>query len=245
MRPETSGFSKASHEYDRGRPGYPADAVSFVVSTAGLGPGKTVVDLAAGTGKLTGRLLDSGAEVVAVEPLTEMRARLAERLPDVVARPGYAEDMGLGTESADAVTVAQAFHWFATDEALAEIHRVLRPAGFLFLIWNRRDTSDPVQAEIGRLTAEYVGDAPSYASGRWEDVMRRTRRFEPVAEHRSRIDQVVDRQGIVDRVASTSYIANLPDETRLRLLGRIGQLVAEDRPTSLPYVTTTYAYRRL
>jgi ubiquinone/menaquinone biosynthesis C-methylase UbiE len=244
VKAEAQGFEKASHAYDRGRPGYPPETVDWIISTARLGPGTTVVDLAAGTGKLTAELLRSRADVIAVEPLAEMRARLAERLPGVEVRAGLAEDTGLPDESADAVTVAQAFHWFSSDEALAEIQRVLVPGGLLFLVWNRRDVSDPVQAEISRLIAPYIGDAPSYASGRWQEVMGGTRRFESAGEHHSRLEQVVDRQGIIDRVASTSYIANLPDEERMRLLDEIARLVDAEGTVTLPYSTATYAYRR-
>ncbi len=244
MRVEVRGFEKASHAYDRGRPSYPVDTVDWIVATAQLAPGKTVVDLAAGTGKLTRDLMRSGARVVAVEPLGEMRARLLERAPGAEVYDGLAEDTGLAGESADAVTVAQAFHWFSTEEALAEIQRILVPSGLLFLVWNRRDVSDPVQGEIGRLTAPFIGSAPSYASGWWRDVMGETRRFEPAGEHHSRIEQVVDQEGLVDRVASTSYIANLPDDQRLPLLEEIGRLVGVEGTVTLPYSTATYAYRR-
>jgi ubiquinone/menaquinone biosynthesis C-methylase UbiE len=245
VRAETAGFERASHEYERGRPGYPADAVAFIVETAGLGAGRTVVDLAAGTGKLTRELVGSGASVIAVEPLDAMRARLVELLPGVVAVRATAEATGLATASADAVTVAQAFHWFAGEDALSEIQRVLRPGGLLFLLWNRRDVGNPVQAAIGRLTAPHIGAAPSYGSGQWQEVMTATTRFEAVAEHHSGITQELDRQGIVDRVGSTSYIANLSDEVRLPLLEEIAALVPAAGTVSLPYLADAYAFRRL
>ncbi|MHB8434626.1 MAG: class I SAM-dependent methyltransferase [Acidimicrobiales bacterium] len=244
MRAETAGFEKASHEYDRGRPGYPPDCVDWIVHTALLGPGKTVVDLAAGTGKLTVELLGSGAEVIAVEPLGEMRARLVGRVPHIRVVDGMAERTGLANETADAVTVAQAFHWFANDEALAEIQRILKPRGILFLVWNRRDLVDTVQAAISRLTSPYVGEVPSYASGQWKAVMASSECFEPVGEHQTSITQLVDRQGIVDRVASTSYIASLPDEARVPLLKEIAELVPAGGTVSLPYSTSTHAFRR-
>jgi SAM-dependent methyltransferase len=242
VRAEVAGFQKTSHEYERGRPGYPPDSVDWIVDTARLGPGRTVVDLAAGTGKLTVELARYEAKVIAVEPLGEMRARLAERLPDVEVREGLAEATGLPSAEADAVTIAQAFHWFANDEALAEIHRILRPGGLMFLVWNRRDVADRVQAEISRLCVPFIGEAPSYGSGRWRDVMGKSSRFELVGEHHSRVDQQVDRDGLVARVASTSYIANLPDAQRLPLLDSVAALMGDDEVVTLPYSTATFAY---
>jgi len=111
-----------------------------------------VVDLAAGTGKLTRPLLATGAEVVAVEPVAEMRAVLPAGARAV---DGTAEEMPLNTGSVDAVAVAQAFHWFDGDAALAEIHRVLRPDCSLALVWNRRQMDDPVNQAIEELIAPY------------------------------------------------------------------------------------------
>jgi ubiquinone/menaquinone biosynthesis C-methylase UbiE len=254
VRSEVLAFEKASQAYERGRPGYPADTVDWIVRVAGLGPGRTVVDLAAGTGKLTTDLLTCGARVVAVEPLPEMRARLAERLKgagtaaaapaQVEVREGLAEDTGLAEASADAVTVAQAFHWFANEHALAEIARVLVDEGLMILVWNRRDLSDPIQAAISRLTAPFVGDTPSHTSNEWRAAVEADERFRPAGEHSSRLEQVVDREGLVDRVASTSYIANLPDAVRLPLLEKIAALVGEHGAVTLPYRTNAYAYRR-
>ena len=138
------GLARSVAAYERGRPGYPRAAVDFLARLR-LGPGRTVVDLAAGTGKLTRLLLATGAEVVAVEPVAEMRAALPAGARTV---DGTAEAMPLTTASADAVAVAQAFHWFDGDAALAEIHRVLRPGGALALVWNRRRMDEPLNQAI-------------------------------------------------------------------------------------------------
>lgn len=244
MRPETAGFDKASHAYERGRPGYPADAVDFIVAEARVADGETLVDLAAGTGKLTRELVARGLHVVAVEPLEQMRTRLAELLPSVDALEGTAHATGLATASAAAVTVAQAFHWFSDEAALAEIARILRPRGRLLLCWNRRDLSDPVQAQISRLTAPFVKDAPSYGNGVWQQVMAATSHFAPVSEGHFRISQELDRDGLVDRVGSTSYIATLPDEVRLGLLEKIAALAPGRGAVRLPYDTDVYVYER-
>ena len=115
------GFQQGADAYERARPSYPAEAVAFLVGHAGLGPDRRVLDLAAGTGKLTRLLVPSGAEVVAVEPVEAMRAVLREAEPELEVLDGTAEAIPLGDGSVDAVTVAQAFHWFDAPAALAEI----------------------------------------------------------------------------------------------------------------------------
>jgi SAM-dependent methyltransferase len=244
MRTETAGFQKESHAYERGRPGYPDEAVEYIVERAAIGPGERLVDLAAGTGKLTRALVGRGVNLVAVEPLAEMRARLSEQLPEVAVLAGTADNTGLESASAVAVTIAQAFHWFANEESLAEIGRILKDRGKLFLVWNRRDVSDPVQAAISRLTAPYVNDTPSYGSGAWREVMAETMRFAPVGKARFRLLQRVDRNGIVDRVGSTSYIAMLNDAERLPLLEAVAELVPPGAHVDLPYETDVHVFER-
>ncbi len=239
-----AGFGKSADAYDRGRPGYPSQAVDWIVKVAGLGPGTTVVDLAAGTGKLTSALVASGARVIAVEPVAAMRARLAASLPTVEALDGTAENMPLRSGSADCVTVAQAFHWFSTDTALAEIARVLVPAGSLVLMWNRRDLDQPLQEEIGRIVAEHRHDTPSHGSGRWRQVIDASALFELVDETRVHFVHSLDREALVDRVASTSFIAELPDEERTQLLERVADLVQdEERTVDLSYSCEVHAFR--
>src|ERR1700722_7574275 len=140
-RAALDGFSQEARAYARGRPGYPDALVEWLCRQLRLGPGKTAVDLGAGTGKFTQLMLRTGAKVVAVEPIDAMREQLVESLPDVTVISGAAESMPLGAESVDAVVCAQAFHWFASHEALEEIHRVLVPGGALGLVWNVRDES--------------------------------------------------------------------------------------------------------
>ncbi len=240
---EASGFSKAADAYERGRPGYPSSVVDWIVETGGLREGRVVVDLAAGTGKLTRELSASGAEVIAVEPIAEMRAALGSSVPGVRQIAGTAEATTLLSGSADVVTVAQAFHWFASEAALVEIARVLKPGGVLVIVWNRRDLSQPIQIAISRIIEPYRSDTPSHVSGRWRQVMDATERFVAAGEVHVASEQVVDRQAFVDRVGSISFIANLPDAKRSEVLGRIAELVAGKPTQTLRYSTEAYAFR--
>jgi SAM-dependent methyltransferase len=242
---DVAGFSKAVDAYERGRPGYPRELADWISEIGALGAGRVVVDLAAGTGKLTRELVGSRAEVIAVEPLAEMRAALIASLPGVRTVEGTAEATTLPAGSADVVTVAQAFHWFATESALAEIARVLRPEGVLVLVWNRRDLTQPIQARVSRIIEPYRTDTPSHASGQWQQVMGSTSHFTRLSEVHVDSEQVVDRSALVDRVGSISFVANLPDAQRSALLAEIAALIGEEpATTALRYVTDAYAYRR-
>src|SRR6478752_5964079 len=145
-----ASFGGVADVYERARPGYPVDAVRWL---AGEEP-CDVVDLGAGTGKLTRSLVDLGHRVTAVEPLAEMLDQLRVAVPEATALQGGAEAIPLPTESADVVTAAQAFHWFDHGPALREIARVLRPGGHVALVWNTRDEGVPW---VARLSEEALG----------------------------------------------------------------------------------------
>jgi SAM-dependent methyltransferase len=222
LQPAASkGLARSVAAYERGRPGYPPAAIDFLAARLRLGPGRTVVDLAAGTGKLTRRLLATGAEVVAVEPVAEMRAALPAGARAV---DGMAEAMPLTTSSADAVAVAQAFHWFDGDAALVEIHRVLRPGGALALVWNRRRMDEPLNQAIEELTASYRPHTSAFHTGAWRAAFERTRLFGPFEERVFRNDQSLDARGLADRVASMSFIAALDEKERTKVLRAVRAL---------------------
>ena len=206
------GFARSAAAYERGRPGYPDEAVDRLVAAL---PGRHVVDLAAGTGKLTRALVARGCAVVAVEPVAEMRAAIQA---PVRALDGIAEAIPLPDASADAVTVGQAFHWFDGPRALAQIHRVLRPGGVLALIWNRRRIADPIQREIEALLAPHRGDAPAERSERWRAAIDETTLFGPLREERFANDQIVGADGLADRIGSISFVASLEERAREALL---------------------------
>jgi len=227
------GFSRSADAYDRARPDYPPAAVAWLAERLGLRAGRTVVDLAAGTGKLTRLLAATGAEVLAIEPVAEMRARI----DDAAARSldGTAEAIPLPDASADAVTVAQAFHWFDGPAALAEIHRALRPGSALALVWNRRPLEDPVHAAIERVIAPYRGDAPAHRSGAWRAAFDATTRFGPLEERTFAHSRPHDADALADRVGSTSFVAALDDGPQAEVIAAVRALAAEG-PVELPYV---------
>lgn len=239
------GFGRAAAAYERGRPGYPETAVAWLAGRLRIGPGRDVLDLAAGTGKLTAALAPLGARLVAVEPVDGMRERLAAALPGVDVRAGTAEAIPLGDASLDAVLVGQAFHWFRPEEALAEIRRVLRPGGALALVWNVRDLRDPLQARLHELTAPLRGDAPSQASGDWAAVVEASGRF-AAGELRSWAwVHVQAPEEVVDRIDSVSFVAAAPPGTRAALLAEVGRLAcahAAGGRVRMPYTTDAYVF---
>lgn len=247
----TAGFAAAASTYVAGRPDYPAAVADWLREDVGLGPGKAVVDLGAGTGKFLPFLLATGARVVAVEPVAAMRERLGAAYPDVAAMEGAAERIPLPDASVDAVVCAQAFHWFANRAALAEMRRVLKVGGILGLVWNVRDESVDWVAALTRLIAPYEGDAPRFASGRWREAFP-AEGFSPLIERRFPHGHAgPPERVIVDRVLSTSFVAALGAEERERVAARVREVIAATPALSgraevvFPYETQAYFCRRL
>ena len=221
------GFARAVDAYERARPGYPAAVVDFVAQHAG----RDVVELAAGTGKMTRCLLMAGMRVTAIEPVDEMSAALPS---GVNALAGTAEAIPLPSSCADGVVVAQAWHWFEAQRALREIHRVLRELGCLIIVYNRRDMEDPVQRQIEALVAPHRGDAPSYRSHPFDGAPL----FSPAGNMQTRWTHTAE---VAQRVASISFIAALPDAERERVLDQARALGEAE----LPYVCEAEAWMRL
>jgi SAM-dependent methyltransferase len=239
-RAASTGFARSADAYRRGRPGYPADALALLAERLDLRPGRTVLDLAAGTGALTRPLLETGADVIAVEPVAEMRAALPA---GARALEGTAEAIPIDASSVDAVTVAQAFHWFDADAALAEMHRVLRADGCLAIVWNRRIADDPVNRAISELVEPYRAGTPTHRGDAWRAAFDRTTLFGPLEEHVFPNEQQLDADGLEARVMSISFIAALPGDERARVADA-ARALATAGPVRLPYRTEVYLARR-
>ena len=226
-RERAGSFGAAADVYDRSRPSYPVDAVRWLLPTAC----RRVLDLGAGTGKLTAVLLDLGLDVVAVEPSEQMRARIPARAE---ALPGTAEALPLADGSVDAVLVGHAFHWFEQSTALPEIARVLRPGGTLGLLWNDRDES-----------VEWVRRVWDLFSGESERIVGE-QPFAPTADltapERAEFPhaQALDADLLVDLVASRSVLITMPEDERVEVLQQVRALAPEQEPFELAYVTEAW-----
>jgi len=241
LHPATRGFAASADRYERGRPDYPAAAIDALVARCGLRPGCTVLDLGAGTGKLTRMLVPTGAAVLAVEPVPEMRAELERRVRGVAVLGGTAERIPLADRYVDAVAVGQAFHWFDADAALREIHRVLKPAGGMALIWNARDERDALQAALSEIIDPLEGDTPRRKQRNWKTLLADSGLFERTERLLFEHVQLLDEQGVVDRVTSISFIAAASPAVRADVEARVRALVAETAaPIRLPYMTELY-----
>ena len=247
----TGGYGRSADSYVRGRPDYPPAALDWLRSDLGLGPGQTALELGSGTGKFTRLLVETGADIAAVEPVAAMLDELRRSLPAVTALQGTAQRIPAADASADAVICAQAFHWFASADSLAEIHRVLKPGGMLGLIWNVRDQPVGWVAELTRIMAPYEGDAPRYYKGEWREAFPAPG-FGELSERKFAHEHVGPaEQVLVDRVASVSFIAALDEKTRNEVRDDVRSLIADtpalaDRSeVCVPYITRAYWTRRL
>ncbi|HTT78005.1 MAG TPA: methyltransferase domain-containing protein [Candidatus Binataceae bacterium] len=247
-----AGFTRGAAAYERGRPGYPAAAIAFMAEQLGLNASATVVDIGAGTGKLARLLIRTGARIVAVEPVAAMREQFSHVLPDTPILDGTAEALPLADSYADAATAAQAFHWFANAQALAEIHRVLKPHGRLGLIWNNRDAaSSGWMREVWALIERGEGNLPRYRKGNWKNAFAEYAGFRPVIEKSFEHAQRGDFAMVSDRIASLSFVANMDDANRLRLLENVHGLLERHPETrgkeiiEIPYRTDVYVYEAM
>jgi len=211
-----SSFGPVALEYDRGRPGYPAEAIAWLLGDEPL----EMLDVGAGTGKLTQALLDAGHHVIAVEPLAQMRAILASRLPGARALDGTAESLPLADVSVDAVTVGAAFHWFDQRAALVEIERVLRPQGVLGLLGNRFDTTRPWVARV----REILGPPAIERPGHWPSMDDLAEMFAEVEDREFPHEQPIDAAGLRDLASSRSSLAIMPEDEREPILASLDRL---------------------
>lgn len=228
-------FGAVADIYDRGRPAYPAEAVAWLLG----GEARIVLELGAGTGKLTREMVDQGHAVFATEPDAQMLDVLRERVPEVSAKVAGAEEIPANDRSVDVVVAAQAFHWFDHDRALPEMARVLRPGGHVALVWNSfdqripwvrklveamgREPNDNTASQQALAESDLFADVESQTFAFWQDVMRDT---------------------LVDLVASRSYVSSLPDAEREARLDAVRALYDEygrgHDGMQLPYVVECF-----
>ncbi len=227
-------FGAEAAAYERGRPSYPPEAIDWLLADAG-GTVHDVLDLGAGTGKLTTRLVERGLDVIAVDPIAEMLELLSTSLPDTPALLGTAEEIPLPDDSVDAVLVAQAWHWFDPARAVEEVARVLRPGGRLGLVWNNRDERLGWVKELGRIIGHEVDP--------FSQMVELPDPFSDLARHRVEWTSYLTPQALIDLVASRSYCITSPEHVRTHTLQRVRDLLATHPALAgagglaLPYVT--------
>lgn len=215
VRRHARSFGSVAEVYDRGRPSFPADAAAWLVGSDAA----TVLELGAGTGKLTRTLVELGHDVHATDPDAAMLAVLRRHLPDVPTSESGAEEIPLPDRSVDAVVVGQAFHWFDHERALPEIARVLRPGGHVALAWNNRNERIPWVRKLWRI----LTDQPvlQEATEQSVDALVQSDLFGFVEEKTFGFWQQVNRETIVDLAASRSYISTLEDREREERLAAV------------------------
>jgi SAM-dependent methyltransferase len=245
------GFAAGAANYVAGRPEYPPEIEQWLVHDLGLKVGKTALDLGAGTGKFSPRLLATGARVIAVEPVPAMLDQLIRQYPRVEAKSGSAENIPLPAASVDAVVCAQSFHWFATREALREIHRVLTPGGAFGLIWNVRDDTVPWVAALTGIMRPFEGDTPRFHSKKWRAVFP-AEGFTPLRERRFKNAHTgPPEQVIVDRILSVSFIAALPPAAQQQVAAQLREVIAKtpelagQAQVTFPYETLAFVSNKL
>jgi SAM-dependent methyltransferase len=238
-----SRFDAAAESYDRFRPGYPREAIEWLIGGAGVSEGDAAIDLGAGTGLLSARLVELGLEVTAVEPSEQMRSRLSQRVPGARVLADRVEELSLGDGSFALATAGQAYHWFEPELALSKIHRVLRPGGHFAVAWIVPDTSHPVQAEIEQLSwrllerSTHPGPLPGEPLG-WE------RWFDDAGSAGFPFSREIAGRELPDYVSSFSVVAVLEPDERQELLDEAAGWAAPGDELELPYRAEIHLGRR-
>lgn len=234
-RERSLSFGSQAAAYERGRPSYPPEAVDWLLAPTDTWVARDVLDLGAGTGKLTTRLVERGLTVIAVDPIAEMLEMLRTALPDTPALLGSAEQIPLPDNAVDAVLVAQAWHWFDQERAVAEIARVLRPGGRLGVLWNTRDERSGWVKDFGRIVGlEHDRD---------NATVDLPEPFIDIATHQVEWTNYITPQALIDYVASRSYCITSPAEVRTRTLDEVRELLVSHPSLvnatglAMPYIT--------
>ena len=236
LHPLAARFAEVADTYERGRPDYPPEVASALIAELSLAADAPVLDLGAGTGKLTRALVAAGLDVVAVEPQAPMREILAESVGAHRVRAGTAEAIPLADSCVCAVTAADAFHWFDSARALTEIRRVLRPRGGLGVLSTVPDFGGASWAhEVGQLIAAARPAHPFHDGPPWQDSLRSAGGWSEPTDTRVTVHQRADPDRLLDWIASFSWVAAMAEGERAELLAGARELIAAgDTPEELP-----------
>ena len=235
----TTGFTNGAI-YEAGRPGYPQAVVDLFATLLELTPGVRVLDLGAGTGKLTRQIFALGVSIVAVEPSADMREQFAHQLPDVPVFKGTGELIPITDNAVDVVLIAQAFHWFEPAKAIPEIHRVLAPGGRIGLVWNERDERVGWVHDLS-VAMRWPERQPYQVGMDFRPILASTGHFVNIERHQFMFGQTLDHATLLQRVQSTSYISAMQESERAALMSAVKQVVNMlPEHIVLPYVTDAY-----
>jgi SAM-dependent methyltransferase len=240
QHPDARSFDRVAELYERTRPEYPVAAIEWMVEQLGIDGRSTVLDLAAGTGKLTRALVPLAGRVIAVEPGPAMLAELVRAVPEAEAILGAAEAIPLADDAVDAVACGQSFHWFRADEALPEIRRVLRGGGGLGLIWNLRHPDDEFQQEVSVFLEPFVPSGrtpvPTSVAGLIDETP-----FGDVTSKAFSFEHELDADAVVARIASISFVAAADRKRQADLERSLRALVdARGGRVGFRYITEAY-----
>ncbi len=238
-----TGFDKGAEVYEQARPSYPPDAVAWLVEHLRIGPGVRVADIAAGTGKLTRLLSPTGADLLGAEPVEGMRAGFVAMCPGVPIVAATAEQLPIAGAALDAITVAQAFHWFDAPIALDEFARVLRSRGRLALIWNARDRSNDLVDQLWSIMDRIEKRAPWRVHEEWSDsAFVAHREFGDLVEATFHHEQHLTREQVLDRFRSVSHIAVMAPVEQERALDEFRH-VLDTHPLAVGQELVAISYR--
>jgi SAM-dependent methyltransferase len=250
LHPLAQAFAGVADDYEQGRPGYSAEAIDAIRMGLMLDAGARIADVGAGTGKLTRTLAAAGFDVVAVEPLPGLRARLRKELPAVPALDGTAEALPLDDASVDAIACAEAFHWFDGQRAVAELARVIRPEGGLALLWNvpaeEKTGTPPWLEEIRALVGAKRPNHPAFSADQGRSAVAASPYFDTMHYAEVRFAHETDRAGMRAAITSISYVSAMPEAERSALLEAVDAVMEREGISRFeaPLRTTIWTSRR-